>query len=85
MELLRQARLFKDLRAEIKAIASIGHTVLIERLDTFTVGTKPVVLHVAAVLDVDDEGRISSWREYYDSKEVNAQLGADVSTAGTRA
>jgi len=86
-ELLRQARQFRDLRCEIKAIASTNHTVLIERLDTMTVGRdrKPLTLHVAAVLEVDEAGKISAWREYYDSKEINAQLGADVSTAGTRA
>ncbi len=84
-ELLRQARLFRDLRCEVKAIASTNNTVLIERLDTFNVGPKPIALHVTAVLEVDDAGKISAWREYYDSKEVNAQLGADVSTAGTRA
>jgi limonene-1,2-epoxide hydrolase len=86
-ELLRQARLFGDLRIEIKAIASTDHTVLIERVDRMTVGRnrKPLALHVAAVLEVDEAGKISAWREYYDSKEINVQLGADVSTAGTRA
>ena len=46
---------------------------------------KPLALHVAAVLEVDEAGKISAWREYYDSKEINVQLGADVSTAGARA
>jgi limonene-1,2-epoxide hydrolase len=85
IELLRQARLFRDLRIEIKAMASTGHTVLIERVDSFTVGRKPLDLHVAAIFEVDSAGGISAWREYYDSKEIAAKLGADVSTAGTRA
>ena len=84
-ELLRQAPLFRNLRIEIKALASTGSTVLLERVDSMTIGKKPLMLHVAAVFEVDEAGKITAWREYYDSKEIAAQLGADVTTAGSRA
>ena len=84
-ELQRQAPLFRDLRSDIVSIASTGGTVLLERVDSMTVGRKPLTIHIVAVFEVNSDGKIESWREYYDSKEVNSQLGADVTTAGDRA
>lgn len=84
-ELERQMPLFRDLHCDVRSIASNGATVHVERLDSMRIGRVPFSLHVAAVFEVDDKGRIASWREYYDSKEIAAQLGADVSTAGDRA
>jgi limonene-1,2-epoxide hydrolase len=34
--------------------------------------------------EVDDMGKISAWRDYYDSKEITSQYGTDVTTAGSR-
>lgn len=84
-ELQRQTPHFSDLRCEILNIASKDSTVFIERLDTMTTKNGPLTIHVAAVFEVDDEGRIISWREYYDSKEITTQVGAEMTTAGARA
>jgi limonene-1,2-epoxide hydrolase len=85
-ELMRQASLgFRNLRCEITAIASTGHTVLHERVDSMTIGKTPLSVHVVAVVEVDEAGQIAAWREYYDSKELTTQLGADASSAGSRA
>jgi len=40
----------------------------------------PVTLHAVAVAEVDADGKIAAWRDYFDSKEVEAQLGAGTST-----
>ena len=86
-ELLRQAPLFADFRSEIVAMASVNFTVFVERRDSFSVGRKHVTRHVAAVFEVDGDGNIGLWRDYYDSSENAAKLGIDVTrlrTAGAR-
>ena len=86
-ELLRQAPLFTEVRSEIVALASADHTVLVERRDSCRIGRKPLLQHVVGVFEVDDEGKIALWRDYYDSVEFAVKLGADVtkvSTAGAR-
>jgi len=86
-ELLRQAPLFGDFRSEIVSIASVNQTVLLERRDTQRVGRKTLTVHTAAAFEVDGDGKISAWRDYYDSREIAVKLDADVSrvsTAGER-
>jgi limonene-1,2-epoxide hydrolase len=83
-EFLRQVPLFRDFRTDITAIASSGGTVLVERVDSMTFRDKPLTQHIAAAYKVDDMGKISAWREYYDSKEITSQYGTDVTTAGSR-
>ncbi len=86
-ELERQAPLFRDFRSEVLAIASAGRTVLVERRDSYTVGRKSLTGHAVGSFDVDADGKIVAWRDYYDSKEIAVKLGVDVnrvSTAGDR-
>jgi limonene-1,2-epoxide hydrolase len=71
-ELLRQAPGYHDFRSEILAMASVDQTVLVERRDSMVLGGKPVTIHVAGVFEVDAEGKISAWRDYYDRKELDS-------------
>ena len=75
-ELLRQALIYRDSRCEIVTIASAGHTVFTERLDTGIVNDKPLTVHIVGVLEVDAEGKIAAWRDYMDSREAAIQVGA---------
>jgi limonene-1,2-epoxide hydrolase len=84
-ELRRQAPHFHDLRRQIVNIASARSTVFVELLDSMMTRKGPLTSHLVAVLEVDDGGKISAWREYYDSKEITTQVGASMTTAGQRA
>ena len=87
-EMLRQVSVFANYRSEIKTIVSTDRTVLLERIDSQTMGRRlqtPVTLHAAAAAEVDADGKIAAWSDYFDSKEVEAQLGGGTSTAGSRA
>jgi limonene-1,2-epoxide hydrolase len=84
-ELHRLGRHFHDLRCEVVNIASAASTVFVERVDSMMTEKGPLTQHIAAVFEVDDGGRISAWREYYDSKEITTQVGASMTTAGQRA
>jgi limonene-1,2-epoxide hydrolase len=83
-ELDRQAGIMTDVGVEIVSIACAGRRVFMERLDSLTVKATPTTLHVAAVFEVGDDGKIALWREYWDSKEIDAKLGAGTSSAGSR-
>jgi limonene-1,2-epoxide hydrolase len=43
-----------------------GNVVMNERIDTLTVGGKEISLPVCGVFELDDEGRITGWRDYFD-------------------
>jgi limonene-1,2-epoxide hydrolase len=55
---------------DIKKLVASGGTVMVERVDSFKLGGKPFDLEVAGVFDVDDNGRIKRWRDYYDLKSL---------------
>jgi limonene-1,2-epoxide hydrolase len=59
---------------ELLALAVSGRTVLTERVDRFTIGDKPVELPVMGAFEVDRDGRISAWRDYFDMGQFTGQL-----------
>jgi limonene-1,2-epoxide hydrolase len=73
-EFLRLSPHYRDYRSEILAIASMDQTVFTQRLDSMMVGRKPLTQHIAGAYEVDTESKISVLRDYFDRKEVDAQL-----------
>jgi limonene-1,2-epoxide hydrolase len=61
---------------EIKVIASNGGTVIVERVDTFHIQGKQFSLDIVGVFEVGNDGRITRWREYYDSKSATEMIEA---------
>jgi limonene-1,2-epoxide hydrolase len=43
---------------------------MLERNDKFTVAGQPFTMELMAVFEVDPNGRIERWREYYDLKSA---------------
>jgi limonene-1,2-epoxide hydrolase len=76
-ELLRQAAFYRDGRFEIVNVASVGQTVFMERIDRVTMNDKRAGFHVVGVFEVDDDGKIASWRDYVDSREIAVKVGPD--------
>lgn len=60
---------------EILALSSSGGIVLTERIDRFTIGGKSVELPVMGAFEVDANGKISAWRDYFDMNMFSSQLG----------
>jgi len=50
----------------IRSLGVGGHTVLVERLDTFEIQGQSIDMEVMGALDVGGDGRITRWRDYYD-------------------
>ncbi|MCP3935998.1 MAG: limonene-1,2-epoxide hydrolase [Actinomycetia bacterium] len=55
---------------------TMGNTVVNERLDRFKIGDGWLELPIAGVFEVDDEGRISLWRDYFDMGVYQKQMAA---------
>ncbi len=56
--------------------AATGNVVLNERTDRFVRGDLTFDLLVAGVFEVDDDGLIVLWRDYFDMGKVNEMLAA---------
>jgi len=46
----------------------------IEVVDGFKVGDKDITMHWSGVWEINQRGKITARRDYYDSKEYEAQL-----------
>lgn len=78
-ELERQYRLYDDCACDMLNIAVSGHTVFTERVDTVRqlANGQRTTTHVVGVFDLDDSGKITWWREYWDGLDCAGQLGID--------
>lgn len=54
--------------------AAAGNLVFNERIDRFGIGGRWAELPVAGVFELDVEGRIVLWRDYFDMGQMNAEL-----------
>ncbi len=55
---------------------SIGSTVINERLDRFQIGDGWLELPVAGIFEIDDDGLIRLWRDYFDMGSYVKQITA---------
>ena len=60
---------------EILNLASQGNVVLTERLDRLTIQGKPVAVPVMGAFEVDADGKIRAWRDYFDMGQLTSQVG----------
>jgi limonene-1,2-epoxide hydrolase len=40
-----------------------------------TLGTTPIELHGCTMIELDADGQVTRWRDYFDLKEIETQLG----------
>jgi len=74
-EIDRQLTFSSNMRCGTTRMTSSGSTVMTERLDHFTMRGIRVAHALVAVFDLDDTGKILSWREYFDTADIGRQLG----------
>lgn len=75
----KQFTSYKGCVCEIHAIGSNDHQVFTERSDHVTLlhdGNR-IASRVCAVFDLDAHGKITQWREYWDTGDVLQQMGID--------
>jgi limonene-1,2-epoxide hydrolase len=52
---------------EVLRQTATGNTVMNERIDKFVMKGNEIALPVAGVFEVNDDGKISFWRDYFDN------------------
>jgi limonene-1,2-epoxide hydrolase len=75
-DMMRQLRFATFNRPGLVHIASNDRVVFTERVDEFQSNGEPITHHMVAVFEIDADGKIAAWREYFDPEEVNRQLRA---------
>jgi len=60
---------------EVLAIARVGNKVLTERIDRFTIDGKAIELPVMGAFEIDAQGKIHAWRDYFDLAQFTKQMG----------
>lgn len=76
-ELQSQAKAVSSISVEIKALVSNGDTVMVERVDRFETRGKSFQLDVVGVFEVDKDGRIRRFRDYFDLKSLTDRIAAE--------
>ena len=81
-ELERQYLLYDECACDIVKVVVSGRTVFTERVDIVRqrANSQRTTTHVAGVFDLDEAGRITFWREYWDALDCAGQLGIDDKT-----
>ena len=83
-ELTFQISWATDFDLEVRTIATVGNAVLNERVDRFVMNNQQITVPVAGVFELNDDGKFTAWRDYYDWNQLSEQLvaaGIDVSGA----
>jgi len=81
-ELERQYQLYDECACNTLNVAVCGLTVFTERVDTVRqlANGQRTTTHVVGVFDLDAQGKIVWWREYWDALDCAGQLGIDDKT-----
>jgi limonene-1,2-epoxide hydrolase len=69
----RQAAAWSDFHYDLVNIASAGAVVFTERVDRGQSMGNEMAVHAVGVFEVDRSGKITSWREYADAREIEQQ------------
>lgn len=60
---------------QVHAIAANGNTVMTERTDAFAMkGGRRAAIRVMGTFELDSEGKIAAWRDYFDMAEFTREF-----------
>jgi limonene-1,2-epoxide hydrolase len=78
-ELARQAGDYKDCQCEILTVVSDDQYVITERVDHVTMLAEETRVSnpLLAIFEVNEDGLIVSWREYWDALSLSVRMGVD--------
>ena len=81
-EMERQYQLYDECACNTLNVAVSGNVVFTERVDTVRqlANGQRTTTHVVGVFDLDADGKITWWREYWDALDCAGQLGIDDQT-----
>lgn len=74
-EIERQCGFSSFMQCGITKMVSSGAVVVTERVDHFTMHDVRVEHALMAIYEIDSDGKIAAWREYFDTADLGKQLG----------
>jgi limonene-1,2-epoxide hydrolase len=69
---------FPDWSQEITASHGDRSGGAFEWIGRGTLGATPIQLHGCTMVELDDDGQVTRWRDYFDLKEIEGQLGSSI-------
>lgn len=67
-------RLLPGPTVDVKNLLANSGTVMVERIDIVQFKGKTFNVEVTGVFDLDNDGRITRWRDYYDSRTLEESI-----------
>jgi limonene-1,2-epoxide hydrolase len=67
---------FGGVKMDVNSLVAQGGTVMIEGVENYRIGGKPMSLEVMGAFEIDADGRITRWRDCYDLKSITDQVEA---------
>jgi hypothetical protein len=67
-------KVFPDWHQEITSIRGGDDWAVFEWIGRGTFNSTPITMHGATIIELDGDGRITSWRDYLDRKEPEDQI-----------
>ena len=80
-ELQSQLAMVPNTTIDVKALAESQGTVLTERIDICEIAGQSVGMEIVGAFDVNSDGRITRWRDYYDLSTLMQQVTAATAKA----
>ena len=81
-ELVSTLQVVPSTTADVKNLLVSDGLVMVERVDIFEVAGKTFDVEVTGVFEVNDDGRISRWRDYYDMRSLEERVAAALASEG---
>jgi limonene-1,2-epoxide hydrolase len=67
---------FGGAKIDVNSLVAQGGTVMMEGVENYRIGGKPMSLEVMGAFEIDADGRITRWRYSYDLKSITDQVEA---------
>jgi limonene-1,2-epoxide hydrolase len=81
-ELEATAQIVPSTTADIKNLIVSAGTVMVERVDIFEMQGKSFDVEIAGVFEINGDGRITRWRDYYDMRSLEERVAAALAPPG---
>lgn len=75
-ELESTAQMVPSTTADVKNLLASGGTVMVERVDIFEMLGNTFEVEISGVIEVNDDGQITRWRDYYDMRSLEERVAA---------
>jgi limonene-1,2-epoxide hydrolase len=81
-ELQSMVQMVPSTTADIKNLVVSGGIVMVERVDIFEMQGKSFDVEISGAFEVNGDGQITRWRDYYDMRSLEDRVAAALAPSG---